>query len=314
MLISIVIPVFNKAECIALTLESVLNQSFPNFEAIVVDDGSTDGSPAIVEQNPDRRVRLLRQTNSGVSAARNAGIQAAAGDWVCFLDGDDWYHPDYLANVMATSSRYPEAGVIACRFKPMADSRHWRPDPWPLAPGGHEVIRDLPSRWMTGIPFFTGSIAVRRDILDRMQPCFAVGECYGEDMDLWFRIAERHDIVLYDQPLVAYRTARPESLSQRQSRFMIPPFLARLQGRARDLGDPAYIWSVNDFVVQQYVTQARAESARGERAAALGTLWSQRHIGLLLPRWWTTLLMVLCASPSTIGRWQHWRKTRKYAR
>ena len=92
---SVVIPAFNSAATLARAIESVLAQSWPADEIIVVDDGSSDGSAAIAGRF-GAPVRLIRQKNSGVSVARNAGAAAARGDWLAFLDADDWYAPDRL--------------------------------------------------------------------------------------------------------------------------------------------------------------------------------------------------------------------------
>ena len=92
---SVIIPAFNAATTLARAVESVRGQSWPAHEIIVVDDGSTDGTAEIAREYGDA-VRLIQQSNSGVSVARNAGAAAATGDWLAFLDADDWYAPDRL--------------------------------------------------------------------------------------------------------------------------------------------------------------------------------------------------------------------------
>jgi GT2 family glycosyltransferase len=92
---SIVIPAYNAAAFIARAIDSALAQTWPAHEIIIVDDGSTDATADVIGQYGDQ-VRYLRQDNAGVSAARNAGAQAASGDWLAFLDADDWYYPDRL--------------------------------------------------------------------------------------------------------------------------------------------------------------------------------------------------------------------------
>ena len=92
-IISVVIPLYNKEQSIGQTLESILGQSCENFEIIVVDDGSTDGSVAKVESFRDSRIQLIRQANGGPSKARNEGVKNAKGDWVLFIDADDGMLP-----------------------------------------------------------------------------------------------------------------------------------------------------------------------------------------------------------------------------
>lgn len=95
-MISVVIPLYNKEDSIVQTLQSVLSQPYHDFEVVVVDDGSTDSSVAIVEAVNDHRIRLVRQTNSGPSRARNTGVSHTKGEWILFLDADDEMLPDAM--------------------------------------------------------------------------------------------------------------------------------------------------------------------------------------------------------------------------
>ena len=94
--ISVVVPLYNKAAYIDRCLDAILGQSFTDFEVIVVNDGSTDGSEKKVEQRGDSRIKLVHQANAGPGAARNRGAGMASGSWLAFLDGDDAWHGDYL--------------------------------------------------------------------------------------------------------------------------------------------------------------------------------------------------------------------------
>ena len=100
MKISVVIPLYNKQNCIRETLRSVLNQSYTDFEVLVVDDGSTDGSLEVVREFSDKRLRIIEKPNSGVSATRNAGIAAAANEWIAFLDADDIWTSFHLETLV----------------------------------------------------------------------------------------------------------------------------------------------------------------------------------------------------------------------
>jgi len=308
---SVIVPLYNKAAYVRHTLDSVLAQSLDDFEIIVVDDGSSDNGPDIVRAIADPRIRLISQANAGVSAARNNGIDHATGEWVCFLDADDWYHPGYLATLRATIQAHPAASIVASEYKPMPDCPDWHPIPWPLPSIAYETITDLPRRWMNAIPFFTGSIAIRRLTLANAQPCFPVGESYGEDLDLWFRLAETHPVILCRQPLVAYRTAVNGSLANSVDRGDLPHFLKRLRQRAlqRPSSDPKRHSALN-LVTQQYITQARHLASTGKRTAAMARLIDIASDAYRFKRWWTTLALTLVAPGPVIHRWQTWRKNR----
>ena len=106
--VSVIIPTFNREKYVTKAIESVLNQTFRDFEIIVVDDGSSDDTPKAVQPYMDR-IRYIRQENSGVSAARNAGILKATGEWISFLDSDDEWMNHYLSLQMAQAEQYPQA-------------------------------------------------------------------------------------------------------------------------------------------------------------------------------------------------------------
>lgn len=115
-MITVVIPLYNKATSIANALDSVLAQTYQDFEVVVVDDGSTDGGGAVVEQYVDPRIRLIRQANAGVSAARNRGIAEAQGEYVAFLDADDEWMPEFLAEIVALQQEFPECKAQATTY------------------------------------------------------------------------------------------------------------------------------------------------------------------------------------------------------
>jgi len=115
--VSVVIPVFNKRRYLLRALESVLAQTHAEFEVILVDDGSTDGSLDTIGHLRDARVRIARQPNAGVSAARNTGIRLARAPLVAFLDADDTWEPGFLAAMLALRYRYPDAGLYASAYR-----------------------------------------------------------------------------------------------------------------------------------------------------------------------------------------------------
>ena len=111
--ISVVIPCFNRQEILPSAINSVIQQSIPVREIIVVDDGSTDRTREIAESMPGP-IRVIHQQNSGASNARNRGIDAATGEWIAFLDSDDTWHPTKLAVQMQAAKACPNAGLVFC--------------------------------------------------------------------------------------------------------------------------------------------------------------------------------------------------------
>lgn len=115
-MISVIIPLYNKELSIKRTIASVLEQFYPKFELIVVNDGSTDGSLQKVQELKDDRIRIIDKPNGGVSSARNEGIQQAKYNWIAFLDADDLWHKDYLLEVSKVIAKQVDIECIATDF------------------------------------------------------------------------------------------------------------------------------------------------------------------------------------------------------
>jgi glycosyltransferase involved in cell wall biosynthesis len=111
-MITVVIPLYNKSLTIINTLKTVMNQSFTNFELVIVNDGSTDNSLELIEINfDDPRIRIINQNNEGVSSARNRGVKEAKYNYIAFLDGDDEWFPEYLNTIKIMIESFPDAGL-----------------------------------------------------------------------------------------------------------------------------------------------------------------------------------------------------------
>ena len=115
-MISVVIPLFNKEQIIEKTIKSVLSQDYDNFEVVVVNDGSTDGSVEIVKAIFDSRITLIEQENGGLSAARNSGVKTAKGDYLYFLDSDDELTPDALEVMYRFVEAHPQVDLVQGGF------------------------------------------------------------------------------------------------------------------------------------------------------------------------------------------------------
>ena len=204
--ISIVMPLYNKAETVLDSLRSVLVQTVTDWELIVIDDGSTDGGGEQVSTLGDTRVRLHWQLNAGVSAARNAGVELARADLVTFLDADDLWMPDFLAAILALRDEYPQA----CWF---ATGYEIRPDSGParvarlsgLASGFERGL--LPNYFRLASrsdpPVWTSAVAVMKNNLQAIGG-FPADISSGEDLLTWARLAARYPLAYDLRPLAIF--------------------------------------------------------------------------------------------------------------
>jgi hypothetical protein len=319
MLCSAVLPLYNKAATISAALRSVLAQSHAQLEVIVIDDGSTDDGAQRVLEMADPRVRLIRQSNQGVSCARNAGIAAARGELVCFLDADDIWHPDFLASVTAMARAHPDRCFFSTSYRLVFQGslETALQDVDTATPPAVRDVHDFFRVWRRQALLCTDTVAIRRAALLAMQPCFPPGESLAEDQDLWFRLVEKHGLLHLPLPLAAYRRNLPSSLStlelQRHASKGLLPAFARLEARVRKQEvPPALRRDARRLVADKRVNVCRHLLARGERARALRALLSGWY-GPTLLRWWFSLGLCLLAKPAWVAAWDRRRVSDRLA-
>ena len=202
---SVVIPLYNKANYIAKALNSVLNQTNSDFEIIIINDGSTDNSLEVVETFTDTRIKLFTTKNQGVSAARNFGIEKAQGDYIAFLDADDFWEKTFLETINALIISYPNEHVFASALKIMILKRVYH--------ATYKHINLKPNE--TGIlNYFTSSIG--HSILHCANSIFSKKaiENIGyfdeslktnEDTDYWIRSGFKYNVVFVNKPLATHQ-------------------------------------------------------------------------------------------------------------
>ena len=207
--ISVVIPLYNKEAEIERTLLSVINQSLKPREIIVVDDGSTDSSADIVrhiiERYPEHNIRLVSQTNAGVSAARNRGVEEATGEYIALLDGDDCYLTGYIAEVCRLMTYYPTSDCFSTGFNIVNhDKRIAAPCP------EHEgEINPAVESLLGGYPIIPSTATIRRSTLQAIGG-FPVGMRMGEDQWVWVRLMQ-HGAKFCFSPMSLVRYSRTAS-------------------------------------------------------------------------------------------------------
>ena len=249
-------PLYNKEAEVECALRSVLEQSLAPGEIIVVDDGSTDGSRAIVEriiaEHPEVEIRLIAQPNGGVSAARNRGIAEAKGDYISLLDADDMWLTGYIAEVCRLMEYYPEADAYSTAFDIVSGTKHVAAST-PTTEGYINIAEEALQR---RYPIIPSTATLRRETILRAGG-FPEGMRIGEDQWLWVKMVQQEAKFCFSpMSLVRYsRTASNRSASiyrAEQSAHTI-----------EELYDPEGDNTLNEYVARIAIGKAITQSVRG---------------------------------------------------
>ena len=215
--VSVVIPAYNYARFLASAIDSVLSQNYPEFELIVVDDGSTDDTEQVLARYTDPRMRYIRQENAGLSAARNTGIRNARFGYVAFLDADDRWLPGLLSSIMEAFAKLPEdfAMVATGSMRMDAEGRQVATKPSSRISadkefGARDFILKNPSP-------LSSSVVIRREIFE-VCGCFDTTLRSSEDRDMWIRIAACRRVYFITRPSVLLRR-HPHNMSKQADRM-----------------------------------------------------------------------------------------------
>lgn len=260
--VSVITPAYNVEGYIGRAIDSVLAQTYQDFEIVVVDDGSTDGTPRVLERYASAhpgRVRILTQANSGPSAARNRAFREARGRLFAFLDSDDEWLPSFLAEQMQILGAHPDVAVVtgnAIVRGGAGDGRPARPFPDPRPePNLAEILRDENAVFIMAV--------FRRDVVDRIGG-FDESLITNEDYDFWIRAARAgFRFARNDRPLGYYRRLT-NSLSSSELRMIagiLPVFQKALSACGAD--------AEARRIIDRQVTRFERELATAQARAAL---------------------------------------------
>lgn len=205
---SIIMPLYNKAPYVAKAIGSVLSQTFTDYEMVILDDGSSDDSYDVALKAIEGRANchIHRQQNAGVSTARNKAAALSQGDFLCFLDADDWWEPAFLAKMSELINEYPEAGIYGTGYTIINETKHrTRVASIGVEPGFEKGYINYCKVYANGIymPLWTGAVCVPSGIYKEMggfKPFLKL----GEDFDLWIRIALKYKVAFLNAPLSNY--------------------------------------------------------------------------------------------------------------
>ena len=207
--VSVVIPAYNAAWCVGKAIASVLAQDYSDRELIVVDDGSTDGTAAVLASYGSA-IRVITQSNGGMSSARNAGIRAASGEFIAFLDSDDWWLPGKLGLQIELMRSRPELGFCSCAAR-VEDTDGRLLNLWQCTQWQGSFLAHLFQNG-ANVPGSCSAVLARRSLVDSVG---AFDETLRgvEDPDLWIRLAAISEYACLPQPL-AVVVRRPGSVSR----------------------------------------------------------------------------------------------------
>lgn len=188
---SVVIPLYNKELSIQNTIQSVLEQTYQEFEIIVIDDGSTDNSAERVREISDPRIKLVQQRNQGVSAARNRGIKKSKFEWIALLDGDDLWEPNHLEEVLKMMHEFPDEMVYVTSFRYSHSTNNYFDDK------AIYKVDNYFHRATSAYIIWTSIVVIHKEAFNWTGGFNEILK-NGEDLDLWAKLARKYEIIKSD--------------------------------------------------------------------------------------------------------------------
>jgi glycosyltransferase involved in cell wall biosynthesis len=314
-LVSVIVPTYNRAYCICRAIESVLGQTYPNVEVLVVDDGSTDDTAALIKSSyaGDARVHYLYQPNAGVSAARNTGIRAARGRYVAFLDSDDQWKPWKLEVQLACFRSFPEVGMVWTNFEAinaagevvesryltrMYEAYRFFPSFEGLFRESHALsdvvdstsgldaaarvyVGNIYTSMLRGNLVHTSTVVLRRERIAKVKEFNESLVLSGEDYDFHFRTSKWGDVCFVDVSSTTYQLGFDDRLTLHKQRIA-ENFLKTVEDAiARERGNEVFSASMVDEVLAEAHGWVAEEMLRAGEYAGVRrhALLSLRHHG-----------------------------------
>ncbi len=191
--LSVLIPLYNKERDIRETLQSVLRQTFSDFEIIIINDGSTDASEKVVQSISDTRITLINKKNEGVAKTRNFGVEKATTNFIVFLDADDYWYPNHLENIHSIISKYPRAYWYATAYEKKRNQQLTVPINSPIMNNGSSWIGPVDNYFKNSLVdciAWTSAVCMKKDFFKSLNGFdTSITNGAGEDTDLWLRAA-----------------------------------------------------------------------------------------------------------------------------
>ncbi|GIO19647.1 glycosyl transferase [Oceanobacillus oncorhynchi subsp. incaldanensis] len=200
---SVVIPLYNKEKHIKRSIESVLNQTYEDFELIIIDDGSTDLSKEKAKEIIDHRIKIISKKNEGVSAARNYGIENSNFEYIAFLDGDDTWEPLFLESIADLINDYPEAGAYASSYNFVGNNGKKNANiNITLQDNEKGTVKYFKSALKNPL-ISASSVVIPKRVFTQLG-YFSTNLIKGEDLEMWARIGLHYNVAFINKVLASY--------------------------------------------------------------------------------------------------------------
>ena len=231
--ISVIIPAYNVEKYVEKTLKSLINQTFKDFEAIIINDGSTDNTEKIIKevlQDTKFQWKLINQENQGVSVARNRGIIESKGEYICFLDGDDYYHPTFLEK-MYNKAKEKNYDVVFCNYSLVNENEKTIREPtqkkeyFGIELIGEEVLKQA---LIGHVYIWTASYICKKKLLSDNNILYTKGCTYGEDQEFWMKVFFHAKLVnSVTEKLVYYVQRKGSAINQKHDLRVLHSYAMR---------------------------------------------------------------------------------------
>lgn len=283
---SIVIPVYNKEKYISRTLKSILNQTFFNFEIIIVDDGSTDNSIKILKNFDDKRIKVVSQENKGVSSARNLGVEHSKNNYIAFIDADDIWEPEFLENINNLILSFPNAGAYYTNYKVGKEKVEAKKVKQNIE-YKNCLIDDYFQFSLDYKAMWTSCVVIKKNIFIQLGG-FCTEYKRGEDLYLWTQIALKYQIAYTNYVGAFYYRDVPNSLSR--MKFNVENSFSNI---AEEFYEKNKEFAINQYSFREYMIPIisskgkyllemyRREEARGLLKKYLDTTYNKKKVYIL---------------------------------
>ena len=350
-LVSVIVPTYNRAYCLAATLDSALHQTHANVEVIVIDDGSTDDTATLIAKKygAEPRVRYVQQANAGVATARNHGLRIAQGDFVALLDSDDLWHPWKLEAQLAVMHARPEVGKVwtdmeaindagaqisQAYLRTMYSAFRWFPTPeaifgeslscsdlvpalQPVLGEARAYFGDIFSLMILGSLVHTSTVLIRRERREQVGFFREEFTPAGEDYDFHLRTCRAGQVAYLDASAIVYQVGRPDQLTRPELKLTIARHSLKaiepfLQNERHLIHLP--VWMIEQTLATSHFCIAERAMEAGLRGEALKSFARSLRHNIWQPRVFAFLPMTMLPASLVDALRLQYRKTKAVLR